>query len=191
MRKIIITWLSCTISIILVAQNNYIVNAKMSEIVVTGTSTLHDWEMKTNEVQGKMSGTFTSTAKNISDVQIQCNTSSIKSKDEKVMDEKAHESLKAKAHPTIKFAYVSIGEITTNGNNFNGTITGIMTIAGKSVKVSLPYSGTLSSNGDININSHFSITMSTFGISPPSLMLGSIKVGDKITIKTKLLLTKQ
>ena len=91
-----------------IGQVTYTVNTKLSEIAVTGTSTLHDWEMKVTELNGKLNGKLAvATDKSITDVQLSCNANKLKSTEGKTMDDKAHEALKAANHPNITFSFIS------------------------------------------------------------------------------------
>lgn len=174
----------------LIAQTTYNIATSKSEIIVKGTSTLHDWEMNSKEIQGSMQGSFSADSKQISAARVSSKAQSLLSKDEKKMNQIAHDALKYKEHPTISFALQSFSKLTDSGNDFTGTATGLLTIAGKSVKVNLPISGQIAADGSIVITSTFATKMSTFDVSAPSLMFGAIKAGDKITLNVHLVYTK-
>jgi polyisoprenoid-binding protein YceI len=45
-------------------------------------------------------------------------------------------------------------------------------------------------NGDLEIKGSKKILMSTYGVKPPSFMLGAMKVGDEVTLTYDVILKK-
>ncbi len=69
----------------------------------------------------------------------------------------------------------------------NVIITGKLQIAGKENPIELRGTGT-AVNGTIKVKGSKQFKMSEFGVKPPSLMLGTMKVGDLITVAYDLVL---
>lgn len=164
------------------AQSNHtitVTNAD-SEVKILGTSSLHDWEenVKDYSVQGSFDGS------NIKDLRVEFKTASIES-GKSIMDEKTHEALQAKKYPTI---YFETSSLTLNKNTFNGE--GQLFIAGQ--KRTIPINGTTKKLSDelIEVEGSVNLTMSDFGIDPPTAMFGTLTTGDEVTIayKFKLML---
>ena len=67
---------------------------------------------------------------------------------------------------------------------------GTLTIAGQSQPAILPgklYPG----GGGLWLDGQYTLKMSTFGIKPPTMMMGTIKVGDAVTIRYHLQFTNR
>jgi hypothetical protein len=160
-----------------------------ASIVISGTSTLHDWKMYLK--------TFDCTAnfiqkgselKVIDKVTFNCMATDLIS-DNSLMDKKAYSALKSKIFPEIKFNMISAMEISSDNNKFRDNLRGNLFIAGKSMPILIPFNGTLSNINGINIievNGETELKMSDFDISPPSFMMGALKTGDRITISFSL-----
>jgi hypothetical protein len=154
-------------------------------IVVSGTSTLHDWKMILNiydcSTNFIMKG---SQVEGIDAVTFSCKATDLKS-DNSLMDRKAYSALKVTAFPEIKFISTSAGGITQDKNKFSGNLSGNLIIAGKSVAVSIPLTGALPNinvTSKIEVRGETELKMSDFDISPPTAMMGALKTGDKIKI---------
>jgi polyisoprenoid-binding protein YceI len=172
------------------SQEIYNVDTKSSEILVSGTSTFHDWEMKSKAVMGKMKASVEKLGiKIISDVLISCNSKSLLS-DEKGMNDNAYEALKADTYPVIKFVSASILGLKSNNCYFSGTITGSLTIAGKTNKVAIPFTGSVSALGNLIVKGSFGFNMTQYDIERPSFMMGMMTTGDYIVLNFNLNFTK-
>ena len=110
-----------------------------TEVVIKGTSSLHDWSMDLKivncNVQFKQEGT---TLKSIDNVSFSCKATDLKS-ESSLMDNKAYDALKAKAYPEIKFTWVSTSGLTTDGNKFSGNLKGKLVVAGETRDVTIPF----------------------------------------------------
>lgn len=151
-----------------------------SKISVEGTSTIHDWEMRTSAITG--SATFSSEGDQveISDTKITLKALDLKS-DNSGLNDKAHEALKAKKHPGITFTQTDKVRVKTSGNTFSGNVRGNLTIAGETKAVSIPISGNTAQN-KLKVNGKTTLKMTQFGMEPPRAMLGTIRAGDEITV---------
>jgi len=65
-----------------------------------------------------------------------------------------------------------------------------LTIAGVTKQVTLQGKITENADGSATITGSRKIKMSEFGITPPSFMLGALKVGDEVTVEYTLKLKK-
>jgi polyisoprenoid-binding protein YceI len=59
---------------------------------------------------------------------------------------------------------------------------GNLTIAGNQKSISFPVTATVTANG-IVFKGTTSFKMTSFGVTPPKALLGTIKTGDEITIE--------
>lgn len=155
-----------------------------SSILISGTSTLHDWTMKSGE--GVSNATFT-TDSDGNVVQLNALSFSVRAEsilsEHSLMNTKTYEALKTKTNPTISFVATSATVYPATGNNFMVKSKGKLTIAGVSKGVELTATGQFDkSDGSITCTGSKKIRMTEFGIKPPSVMLNTIKTGDDITI---------
>jgi polyisoprenoid-binding protein YceI len=98
------------------------------------------------------------------------------------MDKKTYEALKAEQFSSINFR-MKTGEILSeSGNEFSGTITGNLFIAGQTKEINIPFHGNVLEDGSVNVKGKVNLKMSQFNIDPPTAMLGTLKTGDDISI---------
>ncbi|HLT73704.1 MAG TPA: YceI family protein [Ohtaekwangia sp.] len=166
-----------------VSQNILVKANKMS---VQGSSTLHDWESEITkaEVRGEflISG---SQLKEIKNVEVKVPVESIKSTKGKMMDNKTYDAFNASRNPNIVYK-VTNAKI----NAANGTIdaNGTLTMAGVSKPMDVQGKYTVLENGDIRLTLSRTFKMSEFKMDPPTAMMGTVKVGDEVTVNFDLVL---
>jgi len=161
----------------LIAQQTYRVQ-NGSTISVEGTSTLHDWEMTTQEPKGEIVLTRggNSIAK-VDKIEINLKAESLKS-DSRRMDNNAYSALNTKSHPEIRFRSAEAREITAS----HVILHGMLTISGTTKPATIKAEYKI--NGDrINFSGEHNITFSEFNISAPTAMLGTVRTGDELTVK--------
>lgn len=167
------------------AQLTLTLNEQESYLRVKGTSSLHDWEMLASELSGKViikkSGGglegFEEVSLNLKSKALLSNNST--------MDSKAHDALKAKVHPEIKFSMISYEIVNGSNGNYQGTILGKLTVAGKTKNVSIPFNGLTSAINSLTVTGNKAFKMTDFGIDPPRAMLGALKTGDEVNVEYK------
>src|SRR6187551_310778 len=159
------------------AQKAYNLDAKTS-FSVNGTSTMHDWEMKSASKTGSANLTVTdSKLVDINSIDITLPAESIKS-EKKSMDNVAYETLKTDKFKNMKYVLKSAEKV----NETTWNLTGTYTIAGVS-KVLKTQVKTSVTNGIVNIQGSNKIKFSDFGMKSPTAMFGAIKTGEDLTIK--------
>jgi len=162
------------------AQKSYTLDSK-STFSVAGTSTLHDWEMKST------SGTGTATLNiangkltDIDALTVTLLAESVKS-EKKSMDKVAYETLKTDKNKNIKYVLKSAEKV----NETTWELTGTYTIAGVSKVYKTSVKTTLTKEG-LNLQGTNKITFTDFGMKSPTAMLGTIRTGQDLTIKFNL-----
>jgi polyisoprenoid-binding protein YceI len=162
------------------AQKNYTLDTK-TNFSVLGTSTLHDWEMKSASRTGTANLTVTdSKLADINSIDITLPSETIKS-EKKSMDKVAYETLKTDKFKNIKYVLKSAEKVNENTWNLTGTYT----IAGVS-KVLKTQVKTTVTNGTITLQGSNKITFTEFGMKSPTAMFGAIKTGEDLIIKFNL-----
>ncbi|WP_425392993.1 YceI family protein [Ekhidna sp.] len=155
-------------------------NAEKSSLIITGTSSLHDWEMTVDEYD--VTGSIT-------DEQVQNLKVTIKSKSMKsgksIMDDKAYDAVEADDYPEIIF---SANTLQVNGDKISGT--GKLNIAGESRPVNLEAKVIKDSGAEIQIKGSVPLKMTDFNIDPPTAMFGTLKTGDAVVIEYDIFLNK-
>lgn len=157
------------------AQKSFQLQTK-PELKVSGTSSLHDWEMPSSIATGSMKATEAGgKLTQIQSLSITMPAESIKS-GKKGMDKKAYEALKTDRNKNVTFELKSAskaGDIWTLAGTFN--------IAGTAKQVSLKVKET-SVSGIYGLIGTYSFKLSDYGITPPTAMMGTIKTGDEVKI---------
>ena len=163
----------------------YSLNSANSKFIIKGTSSLHDWEMISENCSGSIRMDPNAETLMISDIQVKLQVKSLKS-GKKLMDSKTYDALKEDKFPTITYKYEKIGALKeTAPNTYSVTLNGTLTIAGKSKNVPIDVI-IKQTNNSINIKGEKPLKMTDFGVEPPTALLGTIKTGDDITIDFNL-----
>ena len=92
-------------------------------------------------------------------------------------------ALKADKNPTISWRMTSY---RVEGSNV--VMNGRLMIAGTENPIELRGTGTADNTGTIRIKGSTKFKMTEYGVKPPTLMLGSMKVGDAVTVAYDLVL---
>jgi polyisoprenoid-binding protein YceI len=100
------------------------------------------------------------------------------------MNEHMRKALKAKENPTISWRMTSY---RVDGTSV--VMNGRLMIAGKENVIELRATGVADNDGTIRMKGATKFKMSEYGVKPPTLMLGTMKVGDPITVSFDLVLS--
>ncbi len=97
------------------------------------------------------------------------------------------EALKAKEHPEIAFRLVSYDLASGDGGE-KGTLNGVLTIGGTDQTIAFPVQLVDGTAGALRVTGKYELDMKDYAIKPPTLMLGTMKVHEKVTVNFDLLL---
>jgi polyisoprenoid-binding protein YceI len=161
-----------------------------SEIIVEGTSNIHDWEMKATSKQGGATIT-TEDGKltGISKLQVSIPAESLES-GKGGMDKNAYKALNTNKHKNIEFKLDEVKKIEANGTN-SYKVNGLATLKISGVSKQVPVEFTAKLNGNkLEINGEESLNMTNYKIDPPTAMFGTITTGEEVTIKFKSTFSK-
>jgi len=157
------------------------------EIIIAGTSNVHDWEEKVETLNG--SGMITWNADgsfNLSSLIIKIDCKAIKSSHGSLMDGKTYDALKADKFPTIIYKLTTpLINIKPSASGITVNTVGQITIAGVTKPISMQVRIIGSSSGQLVFEGTKMIKMSDFGVSPPTAFMGAMKVGDTVTLTFK------
>jgi polyisoprenoid-binding protein YceI len=148
-------------------------------LVIKGTSNLHNWETKGQQVTGELYTTVEQNMiKQIVRVSIKIPVVSIKS-GKSLMDSKTYEALNSEKFPNISYQSNTINLPRNN----EITSIGQLTIDGVTKSKMLVATYVVGSDGRISIKGSVKLKMTEFNIKPPTALLGSLKTGDDVEIQ--------
>ena len=160
-------------------------------ISVSGTSTMHDWVMKSTS--GDCVATFTEDAKgSLTDVTAFTFTVSSKAlkSGKDGMDKNAYKALKADKNPTITATLKSADVVAKDAKNYTIKAVVKLTIAGKTLETDLIAQAKHINDNSYSITGDKKISMKDYGMEPPSFMFGAVKTGNDFTIHFDVVLNK-
>jgi polyisoprenoid-binding protein YceI len=104
------------------------------------------------------------------------------------MNEHMLKALKADAHPTIGFT-ISSYEVAKADASLRGTATGELTLGGVTRTITVAARLTEDAGGALRIAGTHELNMREYGLKPPTLMMGTMRVNEKVTVGFDLRLT--
>jgi polyisoprenoid-binding protein YceI len=158
--------------------------AKTTEVMIKGTSSLHDWTMGGTTINGSIETDPTAwrvAGDKLAKAVVSIPVASIKSEHKK-MDALMQEALKAKTNPELRYEVTaaSVPKVTSEG--FIVRTTGKLTIAGMTRDVSMDVTATRVGDEQYALVGSVPVRMPDYGIKPPTAMLGTIKTGADVTV---------
>lgn len=160
--------------------------AEPSTLTIDGTSTVRSWTCEANSFtvvpnppsgfeDGVMQGqeSLESVTLTFPVTEIDCGNGK--------MDDHLRNALKAKDHPRIQYS-LSTYDIATAATGVTVKATGDLMIAGAVRPITMDVSVTRDASGAVRVQGKQDVKMTEFGVTPPKLMLGTLKVGDEVTV---------
>lgn len=181
--------LALTMAVALNAQINY--HATYTKVSVAGTSTLHNWDMASENATCNVSFTFDGASiTGLSSLAFTVNAETLKSS-HSGLDKNAYKALSTGKYPQISFTS-NYANIRSSGNNSYVISTkGKLTIAGVTKDVWLAGETTINpADMSVQTNGSLKIKMSEYKVEAPSFMFGAMKTGDEVTVKFNVVLKK-
>lgn len=160
---------------------NYTLYKSNSTITVSGTSSLHDWDIISKDFNANILFKDFETAQ-IENLSVSIVSESLKS-GKSAMDKKTYKALQTDDFKTITFKMVEVkSNKIIDEASFEIELIGNMKICGVSKQVPINFLLTRTNSG-LNITGSCSMKMTDFNVEPPTALLGTIKTGDEISIK--------
>lgn len=165
-----------------IAQINY--KATAATVRLDGTSTLHDWTMVSDKPICEAAFTFNGiNLASLTSLEFTVPVESLKS-DSKGLNKNAYKALNAGSYPVITFVSGFANIHSQSSNGYAISAKGKLTISGVTKDVWVVAIATVNpSDNSIITTGTFKIKMSEFKVERPSVMFGSVKAGDEVTIK--------
>jgi polyisoprenoid-binding protein YceI len=181
-----------TISGNVLAQSDSYEILDKSTLKVTGTSTLHDWEANAETINSYIDFDIAAlegdTISNpVNSLSLTIPVEDLKSGKDK-MDKNMYEALKKDDFPNIMFKLNDAELVNTDSTltSMEMDVTGNLTIAGTSNVITLPVTGNKLEDGSFKFTGSYEMNMKDFDVDPPSVMFGTIKSGEMVTISFEM-----
>lgn len=153
-------------------------------LTINGTSTMHDWEMKTSKIACNATFTFYEDGElgGLTLLNFTMPAESLKS-ERTGLDAVAYRALKTKQYPTITF------NLTSAAVSKQGTVIsckGNLTVAGVTQSIDIVGAAQINADRSITIKGTKQIDMRDFDIDPPTFLFGQFTTGENVTITFNL-----
>jgi polyisoprenoid-binding protein YceI len=179
-RNILMLIISTIFSISNTAKaQNAIIIPQSASINVHGTSNVHDWDMKPTKITGELG---LNASKQIYAITIKIEVSSLKSGNG-IMDGKTYDAFDSKKNPYIVFQLTEVSQAKLTDTDTEVTLTGTLTMAGATRKISFKTIGKITKTGDYQLKGSVPLKITDFKMKPPTAMFGTMKTGDAVTVK--------
>ncbi len=160
-------------------------------VKVKGTSSLHDWEIKSNK--GKVEGVLVLGPNykitGVSGLRFTVVSETLKS-GHNMMDNNTYKALKTNTHENISFVLTSANITQIDASTYQLKGIGNMTIAGTTRETDLVAVCKVNSDGTFTWSGSKDIKMTDFNIKPPTAIMGTVKTGNDISIAYNLKIGK-
>lgn len=157
-------------------------------LLVSGTSTLHNWDMKGAKGEVNAIFTFNPTGQisAINALTFTTAANGIKS-EHSAMDKNAYKALKIDLNPNITFVLTAGSVTAIDANSYTVRCIGKLTIAGinKDVEEVIAVCR-VNADKSISVSGTKKISMKDYGMIPPSFMFGTVKTGNDVQLKFDL-----
>ncbi len=169
-----------------------------SKLWVDGTSTLHSFTFEAKQIDGTLQANnffasrTSATQQEAAIEQMDITIPVVKLESEHSgMNSNMQEAMKADKFPNISYRLVS-AEVKEAGNSSAETFVlstqGYLKIAGTEKMIGMDVTAKRLPSGELELTGSKDLLMTDFGIEPPTMMFGTIKTGDKVSIRFDLTL---
>jgi len=187
-RQIFVLTVICMITSasIIYAQATYVTgSSKADDMKLSGTSTLHNWNMDTKTFTGSaqfgLAPGNSAQLTSLKTLTFSLVTESLKS-GENGLDKNAYKALKTSKYKNIFYKLTSAEVVPAKGNKFTIKTRGNLTIAGVTKEVAMDVYATINKDGTITCVGSDKLKMTDYQVAPPKFMMGAMTTGDDITL---------
>lgn len=159
------------------------------ELAIDGTSTVRDFTCEAKGVEarftpGEAGGALTleQLAGALREVRLEIPTGKLDCANG-TMNEHMHSALLMSQHPTIRFRMSDYEAGDAKDGQVPLRIRGELSMAGVTRPIALVARATPAPEGRLRVQGRYLLRMTDWGVRPPTLMLGAMKVGDSVVIR--------
>lgn len=159
-----------------------------SKLWVEGTSTVRAFKCEAKKIEGLLRLTPTAVSPAVAELQdavagleVEVPVGDLECGNDTMVDH-MRKALKAQEAPVIQFRLTSHEVAPQESGEAKITMTGALTIAGTERTVTVNAVAAPGPNGTLRITGSKEIAMTEFGVKPPKLMLGALKVHETVTV---------
>jgi polyisoprenoid-binding protein YceI len=172
--------------------NELLVLQPQSRLWIEGTSTIRSFSCKASEVNAVVEAngpnaipTLLTGDKGVKSVRVTV-PAELMDCGNGTMNDHMKKALKVTENPTITFNLIDY-DVARNADGIAGTINGTLDLGGVKKPISFKANGT-PEGAMLHVNGVYELRMTEYGLKPPSLMFGRIKVGETVKVNFDLLL---
>jgi polyisoprenoid-binding protein YceI len=196
-RHLSVIALSSLLALTAAAQNgasNALTLQPESRLWVEGTSSVRGFTCKAPTVNatiqtntsGAVAATFAG-EKSVSAVRVEVPARSLDC-DNGTMNSHMYTALKAAEHPTIVFRMTSYDLTTKDPTTATVKLTGRLSLGGQERPITMTAEAKQGPGGTLRVTGSQDVKLTDHGLRPPSLMMGTMKVGDVVKVRYDLVL---
>jgi polyisoprenoid-binding protein YceI len=158
-----------------------------SRIWVDGTSTVKSWTCQAGVPEGAVTtkaaiGSLGDVAAAVGSATLAVQVAAMNCDDNNKMNEHMRKALKAEEAPAITFEMASAAVAAGEDGQWVATLKGTLTMAGETKPVQIDGTAALLEDGTITLKGVTALNMKEWGMKPPSLFLGTMKVGENVQV---------
>jgi polyisoprenoid-binding protein YceI len=164
-----------------------------SKLWVEGTSTVRGFSCAAGTINAAVAATSTGAVaatlagqKAISTVHIEVPAQSLDCENG-TMNGHMLKAIKADQHKSIVF-HMTAYDVTTQGSEATVKLTGRLRLGGQEKPINMTAVAKQGPGGTLQVTGSQEIKLTDYGLKPPTLMMGTMKVGDAVQVKYDLIL---
>lgn len=164
-----------------------------AKVWVSGTSTVQPWKCAAKAVDARIAGLPSErlTLANVTAASggfVRIDVAALDCSND-TMNEHMRNALKAKEHPQIRFELSSYQLAAAQGGKAKLGLEGSLTMGGTSKAIHVDATATELAGGKIGVTGQYALDMKEYGLKPPELFFGAMKVDPKVVIGFELKLS--
>lgn len=169
-----------------------------SKLSIEGTSNLHEWSCQASSIDanvemgaGYQRAEPSSFARLLQRVSVRVPVGNLRCGHGQ-MDRNLQKALGADRAPNITYILGNFEVVPgSTPNEYTVKAVGTLTIAGRSNTIRMDVAARRAADGTLRAQGEVPVLMTSFGIQPPTAMLGTLRTGDRVMVKFELVVAPQ
>lgn len=158
-----------------------------SQFQIEGRSNQSDWAVRSTKISGWIELDDPTDPLSVTALSLIVPTNDIKSEKGLIMDRIMHGALDVEQYPDISFELRSVKKPEQATETLNLTAVGVLTLTGSSNEIPVELLADFNESGMLQYSGTLPLTMSDYGMTPPTAMFGRLRVHRDIKIRINLL----